>query len=73
MLAMSFSYGTMIAVLATLDQTLSSLGYNEPGRITSLVILPAMLVGIISTVIISVILKKARAYKKFALFRIYLI
>ena len=69
MFAMSFSYGTLTSVLATLDQSLSSLAYDNPGRVTSIVILPAMIIGIVSTVVISVVLKKARAYRLFAAIR----
>ena len=69
MFAMSFSYGTLTSVLANLDQSLSSLAYDDHGRVTSIVILPAMIIGIVSTVVISVVLKKARAYRLFAAIR----
>ena len=69
MFVMSCAYGTMISVLSTLDQCLNSLGFEKPGRITSLIILPAMLVGIVSTIIVSIFLKKTMAYKKFGFVR----
>jgi hypothetical protein len=61
--AMTFSYGTMIAFMANLDQMLKSLGYKDSNETTANSILFAMLVGILATPVFSLFLKKTRKYK----------
>lgn len=63
MLSMTFEYGIMISYLAILDQSLSSLGYEDPGQITAVTILSATVVGIFSTFIFSSTIKRTLMYK----------
>lgn len=60
---MMFSYGTMIAFIATLDPILKSMNYEDSNQTTAVTILFAMLVGIFSTPIFSTIIKKTKKYK----------
>ncbi len=63
MIAMSFSYGAQIALLATMDQLLDTLHYEKPGRITSIAIAFALSFGIFSSFGVSILVKKTYAYK----------
>ncbi len=60
---MMFSYGTIIAFIATLDPILKSLNYKDSNQITALTILFSMLIGIVATPIFSTIIKKTKKYK----------
>lgn len=60
---MTFSYGTQIAFISTLDQILKSLRYEDPGQTTSYTLLFAMLVGILANPIYSTFIKKTLKYK----------
>jgi MFS-type transporter involved in bile tolerance (Atg22 family) len=58
-----FSYGTMIAFIATLDPILKSMNYEDSNQTTAITILCAMLIGILATPIFSIIIKKTKKYK----------
>ena len=60
---MMFSYGSIIAFIATLDPILRSMHYEDSNQITAVTILFAMLVGIFATPIFSTIIKKTKKYK----------
>jgi len=60
---MMFSYGTMIAFIATLDPILKSMNYEDSNQTTAVTILFAMLVGIFATPIFSTIIKRTKKYK----------
>ena len=60
---MMFSYGTMIAFIATLDPILKSMGYADSNQTTAISILFAMLIGTLATPIFSSIIKKTKKYK----------
>lgn len=60
---MMFSYGTIIAFIATLDPILKSMHYEDSNQITALTILFAMLVGILATPVFSGIIKRTKKYK----------
>ena len=53
----------MISYLANLDQSLSSLGYRDPGQVTAVTIISASGVGLISTFIFSSTIKRTLMYK----------
>ena len=53
----------MISFLSVLDQTLSTLGYEDPGQATALTIASAMLIGIISATIFTTAIKITLKYK----------
>lgn len=63
MLAMTFNYGTLTALIMVLDQLLAGLGYEDSGEITSLTVASAMGVGILSNPIFSYLLKTTKAYR----------
>ena len=63
MLSMTFNYGTITAMIMILDQTLAGLGYSNSGKVTSLTIVSAMGVGILSNPIFSFLLRKTKAYR----------
>lgn len=63
LVAMMFSYGTMIAFIANLDQMLKSLNYKDSNEITANTVLYAMLLGMVATPFFSILLKKTRKYK----------
>ena len=63
MLAMTFEYGAMVSFLSVLDQTLSSIGYDDPGQAAALTILATTIFGILPTVIFSILIKRTLQYK----------
>ena len=69
----------MISFLSVLDQTLSTLGYEDPGQATALTIASAMLIGIISAAIFTTAIKLTLKYKaitagcKFVLIQVLLV
>lgn len=63
MVAMTLNYGTLTALLMVLDQTLKGIGYTDSGEKTSVTIVSAMLVGILSNPIFSFLIKSTKAYK----------
>ena len=63
LLGMMFSYGTIIAFIATLDPILKSMHYDDPNQMTAVTILFAMLIGIVATPIFSNIIKRTKKYK----------
>ncbi len=63
LLGMMFSYGSVIAFIATLDPILNSMHYEDPNQITAITILFAMLIGIVGTPIFSTIIKRTKKYK----------
>lgn len=63
LLGMMFSYGTMIAFIATLDPILKSMNYEDSNQTTAVTILFAMLVGIFATPVFSTIIKRTKKYK----------
>lgn len=58
-----FSYGSIIAFIATLDPILKSMHYEDSNQITAITILFAMLVGIVATPIFSTVIKRTKKYK----------
>jgi len=60
---MMFSYGTVIAFIATLDPILKSMHYEDSNQMTSITILFAMIIGIFATPIFSNIIKRTKKYK----------
>lgn len=60
---MMFSYGTMIAFIATLDPILKSMNYEDSNQTTAITILFAMLIGTLATPIFSNIIKNTKKYK----------
>ncbi len=58
-----FSYGTVIAFIATLDPILKSLHFEDSNQITGVTILSSMIVGILATPIFSRLIKKTKKYK----------
>lgn len=60
---MMFSYGTMIAFIATLDPILKCLDYEDSNQTTAITILFAMLIGTLATPIFSLLIKKSKKYK----------
>ncbi len=67
MVAMALNYGTLTALLMVLDQTLKGIGYTDSGEKTSVTIVSAMLLGILSNPIFSFLLKSTKAYKAVAM------
>lgn len=63
LLGMMFSYGTIIAFIATLDPILKSMHYDDPNQMTAVTILFAMLIGIVATPVFSNIIKRTKKYK----------
>ena len=63
MLAMTFNYGTLTSLIMILDQLLAGLGYKKSGQITSVTIASAMIVGILSNPLFSLLLRKTKAYR----------
>jgi Na+/melibiose symporter-like transporter len=63
MVAMTLNYGTLTALLMVLDQTLKGIGYTDSGEKTSITIVSAMLLGILSNPIFSFLLRSTKAYK----------
>ena len=57
------SYGTLTAVISTVDQAVKGFGYINSSSETSSTILSAMLTGVIGTFVFSYLLKKTNAYK----------
>ena len=57
------SYGTLTAVISTVDQAVKGFGYINSSSVTSSTILSAMLTGVIGTFVFSYLLKKTNAYK----------
>lgn len=60
---MMFSYGTIIAFIATLDPILKSLKYSDSNQITALTILFSMLIGTLATPVFSTLIKNTKKYK----------
>lgn len=60
---MALSYGTLTAMIATLDQLLKGLSYSNPGPVTAETILSAMLVGIIGNVFFSTFLNNTKGFR----------
>jgi MFS family permease len=63
MMAMTFSYGTLTALIMILDQLLAGLGYSDSGRVTSITIAAAMIVGIFSNPVFSYLPRTTKAYR----------
>jgi hypothetical protein len=63
MAAMTFNYGTLTALIMILDQFLAGFGYKDSGKITSVTVASAMIVGIFSNPIFSFLLRKTKAYR----------
>jgi hypothetical protein len=63
LLGMMFSYGAIIAFIATLDPILKSMHYEDSNQITAITILFAMLAGILATPIFSTIIRRTKKYK----------
>lgn len=63
MIAMTFNYGTLTALIMILDQMLAGLGFKDSGKVTSLTVASAMIVGIFSNPIFSFMLRKTKAYR----------
>jgi len=58
-----FSYGTVIAFIATLDPILKSMGYADSNQTTAITILFAMLVGTLASPVFSSLIKRTKKYK----------
>lgn len=67
-----FSYGTVIAFIATLDPILKSLHFEDSNQMTGVTILSAMIVGILATPIFSGLIKKTKKYKLITCLSTYL-
>lgn len=63
MLAMTFNYGTLTALLMIMDQMLAGFGYIDSGKFTSITIASAMIIGIFSNPLFSYLLRKTKAYR----------
>ncbi len=62
-----FSYGNMIAFLANLNQMLTILGYTDSAIIFSYTLIGALTSGVLSTICMSIGLKKSLAYRKISI------
>lgn len=62
-LAMTLNYGTLTAIIMILDQMLAGLGYEDSGKVTSLTVASAMIMGIFSNPIFSFLLRRTKAYR----------
>ena len=71
--ATAFCYGTEIAFIATLNQCITILGYQNPGRTFAVILFSFSASGIVSTIMFSFILKKTVAYKKISLIRKFIL
>lgn len=60
---MMFSYGTMIAFIATLDPILKGMNYADSNQTTAITILFAMLIGTFATPVFSTLIKRTKKYK----------
>ena len=67
MAGMTFEYGMTVSYLSILDQSLKSLGFHDPGQITSVSILSATSAGIFTTFFLISVLKKTLQYKRIIL------
>ena len=63
MLSMTLSYGTITSYLANLDQTLSTIGFNDSGGMTSQIVLSAMFAGLLSSFFFIAKVKATQRYK----------
>lgn len=66
LLAMTFNYGTLTAVIMILDQMLAGFGYSNSGKVTSFAIASALIVGILSNPLFSYVLRKTKAFRAVA-------
>lgn len=73
MLAMTFNYGTLTSLIMILDQLLAGLGYAKSGEVTSVTIASAMLVGILSNPLFSILLRRTKAYRAVSALSKYII
>ncbi len=62
-LSMSFSYGIFISFVSILDESLATLGYNNPGKSTSATIGSAILVGTASALLFTWAIRKTNQYR----------
>ena len=53
----------MVSFLSVLDQTLSSIGYKDPGQAAAITILATTIVGIVTTFFFANLIKKTLQYK----------
>lgn len=71
-LGVSFSYGIFISYISLLNESLATLGYKQPGKTTSSLIIPALLMGIISTFLVIRAVTKTIKYRKIISICIYI-
>jgi hypothetical protein len=62
-LSMSFSYGIFISFISILDESLATLGYENPGQATSTTIGSAMLMGTFSAFMFTRAIRNTLRYK----------
>lgn len=55
--------GTLNATIAIFDQAIKGFGYENSSSVTSDTILSATIVGVISNIIFSMLLRKSNAYR----------
>lgn len=67
------SYGNMIAFIANLNQMLTVLGYKDSAIIFSYILIGVSITGILSTIGVSIGLKKTLAYRKISVGRTQLL
>lgn len=60
---MSFSYGIFLSFVSILDSSLNSLGYSHPGRVTSITLGSAMLMGVFSAFFFSYAVRTTLKFK----------
>ncbi len=60
---MSFSYGIFISFISILDESLATLGYQNPGQATSTTIGSAMLMGTFSAFMFTKAIRSTLKYK----------
>lgn len=64
LLAMTFSYGSITSYLAILEQSLKTIGYQQSGRATALIVLSATLSGLPATIMFARRIKTTLEYRR---------
>lgn len=58
--------GTVIGVFGVIDTTLKGLGYDDPARVISIVMIIGLVLGVVGTIFYSVMVKKTKKFKLFS-------